>query len=156
MPIKSGRDSEGCFYQYGNQTKYHYKCGNELERQNAYEKAKEQEIAIISSGYNEGTIKLTTLKKWRSNPSSSNVDKIMYNDETNEMVIKFNSGDIYTYYDIDFGEFEDVFTGNGICKTSGKNRWGSCEVGKTPSVGAAVYSILVRRGARYTRGGSLR
>lgn len=259
MPIVRGFDNEGCFYRYGETgEKYHYKCGNEEARQRAYEKAREQEIAIISSGYNGlinmksytdypqaatenakialrwaeengwgscgtpvGKIRanqlanreplsrdtiarmaaferhrqnsqkelgdgcgrlmwlawggdegiewaqrkleqidrgtdLINLKKWRSNASSSNVDRIMFNDETNELVIKFNSGDIYTYYDINFGEFEDIFRGNGICRTSGENRWGSWEVGKTPSVGAAVYSILVRRGARYTRGGSLR
>lgn len=46
MPIKRGQDSEGCFYQWGNQAKYHYKCGSEDARQRAYDKARAQEIAI--------------------------------------------------------------------------------------------------------------
>lgn len=153
MPIKSGIDSEGCFYQWGNQEKYHYSCGNELERQKAYEKAREQEIAIISSGFNEGLI---SLKKWRNNAESSNIDRLLYNDETRELIVKFNGGTIYTYYDIDFDEFLGVMNGAGICKTSGQNKYGSWFIGKTPSVGAACFRILIRSGKKYSRGGSLR
>lgn len=102
---------------------------------------------------NEGFVEF---KKWRSNPNSSNVDRIMYNDETSELVIKFHGGSTYTYYDVDFGQFTEIFQGAGICRTEGENRWGTWWVGKTPSVGAAVYEILVRSGVRYSRGGSLR
>jgi hypothetical protein len=94
------------------------------------------------------------LKKWRSSPDSSNVKKIMYQDETKEMVIQFNSGDIYTYYDVDFALFQEIFNGAGICRTEGSNRWGSWFIGKTPSVGAAVNQLL--DGTRYSRGGSLK
>lgn len=96
------------------------------------------------------------LKKWRGAPISSNVDRILYNDESREMVIKFNNGRYYTYFDVDFNEFTGVLNGDGVCRTEGESRWGSWFVGKTPSVGAAVYEILVRTGKRYTRGGSLR
>lgn len=94
------------------------------------------------------------LKKWRSSPDSSNVKKILYQDETKEMVIQFNSGDIYTYYDVDFALFQEIFNGAGICRTEGSNRWGSWFIGKTPSVGAAVNQLL--DGTRYSRGGSLK
>ena len=93
------------------------------------------------------------LKKWRSTPDSSNVKKIMYNDEIRQMVIQFHSGDLYTYYDIDFALFQEVMNGAGICRTEGSNRWGSWYVGKTPSVGAAVNQLL--DGVRYSKGGSL-
>lgn len=47
MPIVRGFDSEGCFYRYGDTGKaYHYKCGDEQARERAYDKAREQEIAI--------------------------------------------------------------------------------------------------------------
>jgi hypothetical protein len=46
MPIKRGQDNKGCFYQWGNKAKYHYKCGDEAARQSAYNKARAQEIAI--------------------------------------------------------------------------------------------------------------
>lgn len=99
---------------------------------------------------------LIELKKWRSDASSSNIDKIMYNDENRELVIRFNGGSYYTYYDIDFTEFVGIFNGAGICRTSGENSYGTWFVGKTPSVGAAVFNILVNSGKRYTKGGSLR
>lgn len=94
------------------------------------------------------------LKKWRSTPDSSNVKKILYQDETSELTIQFHSGDIYTYYDINFALFQEVLNGAAICRTAGENRWGSWYVGKTPSVGAAVDQLL--DGVRYTRGGSLK
>jgi len=94
--------------------------------------------------------------KWRSKPNSSNVKNIMYNDETKEMVIEFNSGEKYTYSNIDFSQFQRVFSGAGVCRTEGENKWGSWFVGKTPSVGAAVYQTLVLKGVPYIKGGSLR
>jgi hypothetical protein len=99
---------------------------------------------------------LIEFKKWRSSPDSSNVDKIMYNDESYELVIRFNDGSTYTYFNVDFDMFRDVFEGNASCvsdDTSGEGRWW---VGKTPSVGAAVYKILTVGGVPYTEGGSLR
>ena len=157
MPIKRGFDSEGCFYRYGDTGKpYHYKCGDEQARKRAYDKAVQQEQAVISSGGGDNPIKYTTLKKWRNNPLSSNVDKIMYNDESMELVIKFNSGDIYTYENIDFTDFNNIINGRAVCVTEGENRWGTWYVGKTPSVGAAVYKYLVDSGATYKKGGTLK
>jgi len=153
MPIKRGFDSKGCFYQWGSQEKYYYKCGDEVARQKAYDKAREQEIAIIS---NTNLISVVELKKWRGQVDSSNVDRLMFNDETNELVVKFNDGSIYSYFDVDFNEFLLVLDGAGVCRTNGKNRWGEWWVGKSPSVGAALNRILVRSGKRYKRGGSLR
>lgn len=47
MPINRRQDTKGCYYQYGDSgAKYYYKCGNEVERQYAYKKARAQEIAI--------------------------------------------------------------------------------------------------------------
>lgn len=152
MPIKRGFDSNGCFYQYGSGAKYHYKCGNEQARQRAYDKARAQEIAIGEFDL----INTTQLKKWRSQVDSSNVDRLLFNDETNELVVKFNDGSIYSYFDVDFNEFLLVLDGAGVCRTSGKNKWGEWWVGKIPSVGAALNRILVRSGKRYKRGGSLK
>lgn len=99
---------------------------------------------------------LLEFKKWRSSPDSSNVNKIMYNDETFEMVIEFDGGAKYTYTSVDFDLFRDIFEGNASCVTddeSGQGRWW---VGKTPSVGAAVYKLLVVKGVPYSKGGSLK
>ncbi len=49
MPVHRGKDSNGSFYQYGNQKKYYYKTRNQKLRNNAYLKAKRQEKAILLS-----------------------------------------------------------------------------------------------------------
>ena len=95
-------------------------------------------------------------KIWRSSPNSANVGKIMYNDETKELILQFRDKSIYTYYDVDFNLFTNILNGAGVCRTNGSNKWGSWEVGKTPSVGAAVYDKLVEAGIKYKRGGTLK
>lgn len=96
-------------------------------------------------------------KKWRGdNIKSSNVKKIMYNDETREMFIEFQDKSIYTYFNVPFQMFLDVSGGKATCITSGESKYGSWWVGKTPSVGAAVHKYLIKGGVSYKRGGSLR
>lgn len=51
MPIHRGRDSEGPYYQWGHQKKYHYKSGNKRSREIAKGKAEKQAQAIYASGY---------------------------------------------------------------------------------------------------------
>lgn len=47
MPIIRSKDSKGSFYRYGTiGKKYYYITGNKLSRDNAYEKAHKQSIAI--------------------------------------------------------------------------------------------------------------
>jgi hypothetical protein len=116
-------------------------------------KEQDQAAAICYTKWEEKDKKF---KKWRSDPSSASVKKMMYNDETFELVIEFNGGDKYTYFDVDFNVFKDIFQGNGVCRTEGSNKWGEWYVGKSPSVGAAVYQILEEGGYSYVRGGSLR
>lgn len=96
-------------------------------------------------------------RKWRAdNIRSSNVRKIMYNDETKEMFIQFQDKSIYTYFEVPFQLFLDVSGGKATCITSGENKYGSWFVGKTPSVGAAVHRYLVKKNVKYKKGGSLR
>ena len=96
-------------------------------------------------------------KVWRgSSIPSANVKKIVYNDETKEMVIQFQDKSIYTYYDVPFQMFLDVSGGNAVCTTSGENKYGSWTVGKSPSVGSAVWKYLIRKKVKYKRGGTLR
>ena len=95
-------------------------------------------------------------KKWRgTNIKSSNVKKIMYNDETEEMFIQFQDKSIYTYFNVPFQIFLNVSGGKATCTTSGQNRYGSWYVGKSPSVGSAVHKYLINTGIKYKKGGSL-
>lgn len=95
----------------------------------------------------------TELKKWRHTANSSNVDKVMYNDEDMRLVVKFNDGDHYTYYDVSFDDFLSLIEPAALAKTEGKNKWGSWYPGK-PSIGAGVHQILEKYS--YTRGGSIK
>jgi hypothetical protein len=95
-------------------------------------------------------------KKWRANNlKSSNVRKILYNDETQEMFIQFQDKSIYTYFNVSFDLFLKVSGGEATCITSGENKYGSWYVGKTPSNGAAVWKWLRDANVPYKKGGSL-
>jgi hypothetical protein len=82
---------------------------------------------------------------------SSNVDAIQYDTEKEELDIRFNDGETYRYFDVDYDTFEDVWRGKSSCITSGSNDFGSWFVGKRPSVGAALHKFLIKRNVRYTK-----
>jgi hypothetical protein len=85
---------------------------------------------------------------------SSNVWKFKYNDKTGELVVQFQDGSVYTYSNVSLNDFESFASGSGgVCKTSGENKWGAWEVGKTPSVGASVFDVLEKYS--YRRGGRI-
>lgn len=46
MPVHLGKDKKWCFAQWGSQTKYYYKCGDESARKRAENKAGKQGQAI--------------------------------------------------------------------------------------------------------------
>ena len=96
-------------------------------------------------------------KVWRgSSIPSANVRRIVYNDETKEMVIQFQDKSIYTYFEVPFKTFLNVSGGEATCITDGENAFGSWYVGKSPSVGAAVWKYLRDSNIKYKKGGSLR
>jgi hypothetical protein len=87
---------------------------------------------------------------------SSNVDRVKYFEEDKRLVVKFNDGSYYTYFDIDESVFFSIIEGDAVCKTEGENEFGEWFVGKTPSVGAAIWKYLIDKNIRYEQGGSLR
>jgi hypothetical protein len=87
---------------------------------------------------------------------SSNVDRVKYFEEDKRLVVKFNDGSYYTYFDIDENVFFSIIEGDATCKTEGENEFGEWFVGKTPSVGAAIWKYLIDKNVRYEQGGSLR
>lgn len=88
--------------------------------------------------------------------NSSNVDRVKYFDTKKELVIKFNDGSYYTYFDIDLDTFEKIVKGDAVCRTTGENEFGSWVEGQGPSVGAAVWEYLIDPQVNYQPGGSLR
>lgn len=55
MPTKTSKDSKGCYAQWGNKTKYYYKCGDSDARKRAIAKANKQGAAAHAGGY-EGSL----------------------------------------------------------------------------------------------------
>jgi hypothetical protein len=82
---------------------------------------------------------------------SSNVDSYKYNTNNGELILTFNDGSRYRYSGVDFTEYENIILGDAVCETEGQNEFGSWFVGKTPSVGAAVWEYLIRTGVKYER-----
>ena len=96
-------------------------------------------------------------KRWMSsNFKSSNVKKIQYDDETMEMVILFQGGEYYTYYNVPFDTFMNVSEGRAVCITTGENAYGRWWQGKSPSRGSAVWKYLRDTGIKYKKGGSFK
>lgn len=54
MPIHTGKDSRGSYYQWGNHgKKYYYIVGNKMSRDTAKMKARRQATAVYSTGWRE-------------------------------------------------------------------------------------------------------
>jgi hypothetical protein len=95
-------------------------------------------------------------EKIRVGVLSSNVDRMMWNSETLELVIRFNDGSTYTYVGVDEKRFLDVSEGNAAPKTKDYQvppRWIKDQ---KPSVGAAVHKWLIKKGFVGTEGGTFR
>jgi len=83
--------------------------------------------------------------------ASSNVDSYRYNDVSGELILTFNDGSRYRYYQIDKDDFESIVLGDAECITEGENEYGRWFIGKSPSVGAAVWQYLIDKGVRYQK-----
>ena len=83
--------------------------------------------------------------------NSSNVESYRYNDVSGELILTFNDGSQYRYFQIDFTDYESIVLGDAECITEGENEFGRWFEGKTPSVGAAVWQYLIDKGVRYEK-----
>jgi len=91
------------------------------------------------------------LELLQGNVDSSNVASYKYNTNNGELILTFNDGSKYRYSGVDFGDYENIVLGDAVCETEGENEYGSWFVGKTPSVGAAVWEYLIRANVKYER-----
>jgi hypothetical protein len=95
-------------------------------------------------------------EKQRVFVNSSNVSRMMWNSETFELVIKFNDGSYYTYFEVDEDTFIEIAGGNAMpitTDTQNPPRWIK---GQKPSVGAAVHQYLIDKKVKYQKGGNFR
>ena len=78
MPIHTGQDKNGNFYQWGKTgKKYYFKPGDEASRKRARGKAEAQQTAIYSSGWkgDKQTMKLIKVKRGDVEPADDSTKK---------------------------------------------------------------------------------
>lgn len=92
---------------------------------------------------------------YKSGVISSNVRSYKYNDngrvDGGTLELYFHDGSGYRYSNISVEDFQHIVNGDAICSTSGSNENGLWFIGKTPSVGAAVWKYLIDRNKKYTK-----
>jgi hypothetical protein len=99
--------------------------------------------------------KFDTLKRfdfniWRQDYLvSTNVRRIAFDDERNQLWVQFMNGDTYVYNGVSFLQFLNIVNGRNATRTAGP--WG--DVGKSPSVGAAIWQRLIDTKVPYEKVG---
>jgi hypothetical protein len=96
-----------------------------------------------------------SFEKLRVYVDSSNADRMMWDSETKQLVVRFHDGSTYTYDDISQETFDAVIEGLDAPKTTGSNEYGSWVRGQAPSVGATLYKRIVKKD-KGSKGGSFR
>lgn len=88
---------------------------------------------------------------------SSNVEGFAYDDKTGKLLVRFlgkhpdRNGPIYGYEGVPKVIF-DLFQAGAIpARTDGQNKWGKWWKGKTPSMGASLYTLIKNGSYPYQR-----
>lgn len=88
---------------------------------------------------------------------SSNVEGFAYDPENNSLYVRFlgehpnRNGPVYEYDNVPENIFNLFRTGAVPARTNGKNRWGSWWKGKTPSLGASLFTLIKNQSYPYRR-----
>jgi hypothetical protein len=82
---------------------------------------------------------------------SSNIYGFRYDPKSGKLLVRFNSGSVYSYDGVPAGIFKVFADGAVPAKTSGKNNFGKWWVGKIPSAGASFYEMIRKGGFPYQR-----
>ena len=114
MPIHTGQDKNGKFYQWGKTgKKYYFKPEDKQSKQRALNKAKKQQTAIYSSGWkgDKQTMKLIKVTKKDSNVLSKKTFGEV------DVTINEHNGRIYAQFSVPMvgtsGELDDAKRGLG-------------------------------------------
>ena len=83
--------------------------------------------------------------------NSSNVWGSRYNPKNSQMVVRFQNGAEYKYFNISPNIYAIFSKGNASAKTKGKNQWGEWWPGKNPSLGAALHQFIKQAGYPYQK-----
>lgn len=95
--------------------------------------------------------------KIESGMPSSNVEGFAYDPKTNKLMVRFlgdypnRNGPIYAYEGVSPVIFDLLRKGAVPARTDGQNRWGKWWRGKTPSLGASLFTLIKNGGYPYQR-----
>lgn len=73
---------------------------------------------------------------------SSNVYGFRYDPLGRKLTVRFQGGSVYKYDQVPKVIFDMFASGEGVARTSGKNKYGRWWKGKTPSLGASLHSLI--------------
>jgi hypothetical protein len=88
---------------------------------------------------------------------SSNVEGFSYDNDNNRLLVRFlgdypnRQGPVYSYENVPRVIFDLFHKGMIPARTDGKNKWGKWWKGKTPSIGASLYTLIKNGGYDYRR-----
>lgn len=88
---------------------------------------------------------------------SSNVEGFAYDDKSGRLLVRFlgehpnRNGPIYAYNGVPKEIFDMFQQGAVPARTDGHNKWGSWWRGKSPSIGASLYTLIKNRNYPYQR-----
>jgi hypothetical protein len=97
------------------------------------------------------------LPKLNEGMPSSNVESFGYDDKSGNLLVRFlgkhpnRMGPVYSYTGVPKNIFELFRKGAIPARTDGKNKWGKWWRGKTPSVGASLFTLIKNGGYSYSR-----
>lgn len=84
-------------------------------------------------------------------PISSNIAQYVYYPADESIIITFSNMKDYQYWEVTQAEFYKIINGEATAVTKGQNQFGAWYIGKSPSVGAAVYRYLVQANKPWKR-----
>ena len=88
---------------------------------------------------------------------SSNVEGFSYDDKNNRLFVRFlgeypnRNGPVYSYENVPKVIFELFQSGAVPARTDGQNKWGKWWRGKSPSLGASLYTLIKTQNYPYQR-----
>lgn len=116
-----------------------------------------QTLQLLVDRINQGEITPQPIPQMDQAMPSSNVNGYKYDPARRRLYVQFlgkhpnRNGPVYSYQNVPPVIYELFRMGSAAARTEGRNRWGNWWRGKSPSMGASVYTLLRLAGFPYQR-----
>jgi len=116
----------------------------------AQKRLRQQQARAVQININLPTARAIRQIKKQTAVPSSNIWQIGYDMTTKILIVDFNSGARYRFFEVPMQVADLLFAGAASCRTTGSSKWGRWHKGKNPSIGAAFWQHIRGR-YRYER-----